>query len=433
MIGMKASERKIKMRKSRFIVFCLVCLLAFAGVMSSATDAAAASKCYGGDVVAAASGTVVLVQKNNGKDHGMGNTVIIKHKIVGPGGTPTYVYSLYAHLYSIVTSIANGKYLIKGTKIGVMGATANGSACTGTPYLHFEIKNQPVLGNHYPVQPDDSYEYTPASADSYNIYNDPNDYIGQVSTVSSTTSVSAKLNLTFTHPTHTPQACLYNEDCKGNGSFHTGIDYTSVSNTAFNEDFTNTDNSTVLKSWSPDYGSWAVLNDPADGIPYYTASSNTKNGYSVASTYNSIFANTTTSQPFTFKVKMRRKGGNCKACADRALVMASGNMGTIGTFANEYAFQINQNGYYSVYAYSSTGGQRALKNWTFSSAINKGEAWNELKVTVNKTKWTFYVNGIQVWTGTAYGLTSGAVGFGMYDDTSSKTPTTFEVQSASLN
>jgi len=78
---------------------------------------------YGAPVVAAASGTVVLVAS---LDWGFGIHVIIRH----PNGSET----VYAHLSSVYVS--QGQAVAQGEQIGAIGCTGY---CTG-PHLHFEIR-----------------------------------------------------------------------------------------------------------------------------------------------------------------------------------------------------------------------------------------------------------------------------------------------------
>jgi murein DD-endopeptidase MepM/ murein hydrolase activator NlpD len=77
---------------------------------------------YGAPVVAAASGTVVLVTS---MDWGYGNYIVIRH---GDGSE-----TLYAHLSAIYVS--QGQSVGQGAQIGAIGCTGY---CTG-PHLHFEV------------------------------------------------------------------------------------------------------------------------------------------------------------------------------------------------------------------------------------------------------------------------------------------------------
>ena len=78
---------------------------------------------YGAPVVAAASGTVVLVAS---LDWGYGIHVIIRHA----DGSET----LYGHLSAV--SVSQGQSVAQGQQIGAIGCTGY---CTG-PHLHFEIR-----------------------------------------------------------------------------------------------------------------------------------------------------------------------------------------------------------------------------------------------------------------------------------------------------
>jgi hypothetical protein len=66
------------------------------------------------------------------------------------------------------------------------------------------------------------------------------------------------------------------------------------------------------------------------------------------------------------------------------------------------------------------GGQIvALKDWTYSPAINQGDAWNVLRVVADGPNLDFYINAVHVWSGSDNLLASGRVGFGMYKDAGS--------------
>lgn len=122
-------------------------------------------------IVAAAPGKVVKIQLNDQRDacqtkgtaicagqvkaagacsdHGLGNTVILEHKLAD-GKT---IYSLYAHLTVIDPNVEerlkDGGCIKKGESIGTMGSTGYGqTVCWGKPsHLHFEIKTASELGD----------------------------------------------------------------------------------------------------------------------------------------------------------------------------------------------------------------------------------------------------------------------------------------------
>jgi hypothetical protein len=58
-----------------------------------------------------------------------------------------------------------------------------------------------------------------------------------------------------------------------------------------------------------------------------------------------------------------------------------------------------------------------VKYWTPSPYINKGSAWNEVRVYVSGTWLCFGINGKKLWSGYDSSLTSGRAGLGMYRDT----------------
>lgn len=94
-------------------------------------------------------------------DHGFGNTVIIEHEISSTSSVKTQkIYSLYAHLSLIDTSVEKGVIIKQGEKIGEVGNSGYGcenywrigkDGCDETgkedTHLHFELKKAPVLEN----------------------------------------------------------------------------------------------------------------------------------------------------------------------------------------------------------------------------------------------------------------------------------------------
>lgn len=86
------------------------------------------SSSYGADILAAASGEV-LIARGSGWNGGYGSYVIIKHG----NGTQT----VYAHLSA--TTVNAGDYVNQGQVIGKMGNTGRVKGPTGV-HLHFEIR-----------------------------------------------------------------------------------------------------------------------------------------------------------------------------------------------------------------------------------------------------------------------------------------------------
>jgi murein DD-endopeptidase MepM/ murein hydrolase activator NlpD len=141
-------------------------------------------------VFATAPGKVVLVQPLCNKDHkhgpnqgcldrGMGNTVIIEHELEDG----TKVYSLYAHLAEIGSTIKEGAVVRDHEKIGKMGASGYGEMNywlekKNEPiHLHFEIKEEAVLGDPKTGQ---YFGYIPPgkNPDNYG-YRNPYDFFGK--------------------------------------------------------------------------------------------------------------------------------------------------------------------------------------------------------------------------------------------------------------
>jgi murein DD-endopeptidase MepM/ murein hydrolase activator NlpD len=103
------------------------------------------------EIMAIGYGIVEMIQPNGEigcvrtkcADHGLGNTVIIKHVLVD---IDQPVYSMYSHLDSFADGLKKGCIKI-GDRVGTMGSTGYGEAkyWGNTPHLHLEIKTKPVL------------------------------------------------------------------------------------------------------------------------------------------------------------------------------------------------------------------------------------------------------------------------------------------------
>ncbi|MGN0447995.1 MAG: peptidoglycan DD-metalloendopeptidase family protein [Acutalibacteraceae bacterium] len=96
----------------------------------------------GGNIYAAASGTVETVKYQSG---GFGNYIVLKHN----DGTRT----LYAHLKNY--SVKQGQYVSQGQTIGVMGSTGNSSGV----HLHFEWSGGDPWKTYFKSDNSLKYEY----------------------------------------------------------------------------------------------------------------------------------------------------------------------------------------------------------------------------------------------------------------------------------
>ena len=341
-------------------------------------------------------GKVVLVHEDTVGDHGMGNTVIIEHQLPVADNK---IYSLYAHLASIEDGIAVEGLVAKGAVLGKMGASGNGDSCFWVNegvgvHLHFELKDQPLMsdpsGNHW--------LFTPTNPDDFG-YSDPNLYIGLKTALDVFHSSTKKLR--FGQPTRTPQKpnCLYASDnCSKKGFFHTGIDYRKASDTSFDEQF----NESAINNWSQDSGDWTRT-----GGLYFVRPNGTTRSINSVSTYNSTFTD------FVFTVRMRKVGGTWKG-ANKVIIRAGGEHDSIGNFFNAYAFQYTKDGYFAVARYVN-GAPGLLRGWKRSPAIKQGNEWNLLKVVAQGSQLSFFINGKKVWSGQDTNMTSGLVGFSVFE------------------
>jgi hypothetical protein len=117
----------------------------------------------------------------------------------------------------------------------------------------------------------------------------------------------------------------------------------------------------------------------------------------------------------TYQVRMKRDG--CAGCANVIAIRGNPVLDSGGWWESEYTFDYTNNGLFSVWK-DNNGSYTALKNWTYSSAINKG-GWNMLKVTANGSQMKFYINDVLVWSGIDSAYSSGVAGIGMYRSSSS--------------
>ncbi len=110
---------------------------------------------HNSEVYSIADGEISEIQINDGKDHGLGNTIIIKHLI-----NNSEIYSLYGHLDSVKIGLEKGSAVKKGEVIGVVGDSGDGcrnywrvgpDGCDQKSpldtHLHFEIKTASTVGN----------------------------------------------------------------------------------------------------------------------------------------------------------------------------------------------------------------------------------------------------------------------------------------------
>jgi len=107
------------------------------------------------NVYAVKDGIVEKIIPTNKDDYGMGNTIILKHQLLGES-----IYSLYAHLNNIKDSLKEGELVKEGDILGIIGSSGFGcqnywrigkNGCQSqdpiNELLHFEIKTAPVLEN----------------------------------------------------------------------------------------------------------------------------------------------------------------------------------------------------------------------------------------------------------------------------------------------
>jgi len=194
----------------------------------------------------------------------------------------------------------------------------------------------------------------------------------------------------------------------GDGYFKVGYDECNITTkvyyatqTGFDSTFT-----TNSKGWAKHVGNWSLVKSD-----YYKTHG--KPGKNSSVSYNGQY------YPLTYEVRMKRTGSDTSLSN---YLIIRGDATRFITLSKQwkkaYRFQYTNNGSFSVWKNNPDGTFTTLKNWTASSAINKG-GWNRLKVIAKGSKLRFYINGTHVWTGTDTSYKSGRAGISMYRDPSS--------------
>jgi len=129
------------------------------------------------EILATADGTVAALYWNGPGDDGMGNAVVLRHRLASGGE----VFSLYGHLNSFAPGLAEGDNVMKGEVVGLMGGSGFGYPTYWGPHLHFELKSAPTCGN--PGSPEHAADlhqgFMPTSATDWGYYS-PSDYIDRI-------------------------------------------------------------------------------------------------------------------------------------------------------------------------------------------------------------------------------------------------------------
>jgi hypothetical protein len=168
----------------------------------------------------------------------------------------------------------------------------------------------------------------------------------------------------------------------------------------FNSQFNNN-----AAGWGVVKGTWGIVNSS-----YYKTTGILNKWSSIVHKYDYT--------TLDYQVKMKRKG--CMTCANGIIIRGTTNPLKVDYDWNEgYAFLYANSGYISVWEFSP-GGWSSLLGWTAIAEINTN-GWNTLRVTADESSLRFYVNGIQLWTGSDSTLQAGRVGVLTYRENDSDT------------
>lgn len=158
----------------------------------------------------------------------------------------------------------------------------------------------------------------------------------------------------------------------------------------------------IVPGWVAVRGAWSIVSNAYGYSPGVA-----NNSASVR--YNGIYGD------LTYTAQMKRFGTN-NYLANRLIIRGNPyGLNALGYWLPAYYFQYNNAGQFSVWEYTSAGGNVALKGWTTSAAIVKN-GWNTLKVVAVGTSLKYYINNVLVWSGADVTLRTGQVGLGFYRD-----------------
>ncbi len=182
---------------------------------------------------------------------------------------------------------------------------------------------------------------------------------------------------------------------QGSSAFSAPVTFSLCNTTGFNYSFTS--NATC---WTPSKGgTWAV---------------NPESLYSAGKSSRW----STTSYPVTFDnftmEAMVKRGGSTTSKYESGLVFRGSptSLDSSYKWKSGYFFTYRNNGYFRVYK-RVNGVATIMINWTKSAAIVKS-GWNKLRVEVDGSSITCFINDVQVWQGSDTSLTSGYEGFTFY-------------------
>jgi hypothetical protein len=181
----------------------------------------------------------------------------------------------------------------------------------------------------------------------------------------------------------------------GNGPTSSSLNFTvSAAASGFNEQFTSS-----TSAWSQSSGAWTWQS----GDYWYTPG---LAGLVSTSLYTAgSFAN------FDLSVRMLRSGSS-QTKSNSVWIRASAELGSDGNPLNGYRFNYTSLGRFSVWKYVN-GVESALQDWTSSSLIAQGSAFNTLRVYASGASLYYYINGSMVWSASDSSLSTGLVGVGM--------------------
>ena len=148
----------------------------------------------------------------------------------------------------------------------------------------------------------------------------------------------------------------------------------------------------------------------------WTINSSNVSAQGTAGKVSSIFYQPNQYTNFEYSARIWRgsSSDNNESHATRLIIRGNPNNLDSTDGWDGYNFQITRSGFFSIWKHDNNGSTSPLQDWTSSTAIHQGSAWNTLTVWANASSLWFGINGVWVKNVTDSRFTNGNVGIGFY-------------------
>ena len=184
----------------------------------------------------------------------------------------------------------------------------------------------------------------------------------------------------------------------GDSAYSNTASATTTGSTGFNSQFNGS-----ASGWLVDSGAWSV------DANFLTSVGVTNKWATVHQVGD--YAN------FDFETAIWRNG--CNTCSSVVFFRGTPSpLNSTNLWNKGYMVTITRNRDYALWS-TSGGTATALRNWTTTTALNSGSAWNIVRIVAFGSSIKFYFNGVLIWSGTNTVHTTGKIGLGIANDGSS--------------